>query len=366
MTSARSTSPGGPRTPGPNRRARPTITDVARAAGVAPSTVSHVLNASCEVSPVRRERVLAAVRELGYVPNIIAQTLRRRRSTIVGLCVPTASFGYFIELAEAFEALAARDGYDVMHVFSQQNGETELQRVETLLRFHIGGLLLLPSWRPQETLERLANAHVPTVLLDRPVDDQRFDQVVVDVRSAMRAAVAELAALGHRRFLFVTSNRNLLISKWRIEGLRQGIRDQDGRLALDILERPEDPLALRQALKAAMQAPDSPTAVLASNTLGISQVLDALRSLRLRLPEDVSVLALDEPVWAGAATPSLSVVRRPAREVAETAWGLLLARLRGEEAAPRRAVLQPALLLQGSVGPAPDAAPARAARRRAG
>lgn len=364
MTSARSSSPGDAKAQ--RRRGRATITDVARAAGVAPSTVSHVLNGSCEVSQARRERVLLAVRELGYVPNIIAQTLRRRRSTIVGLCVPTASFGYFIELAEAFEALAARDGYDLMHVFSQQNGETELQRVESLLRFDVGGLLLLPSWRPQDTLERLAAAKVPTVLLDRPVEDARFDQVVVDVRSAMRAAVAELAALGHRRVLFITSNRNLLISKWRIEGLRQGIRDQDAGMTLDVLDRPEEPFALRQALDKAIRSPGRATAVLVTNTFGIAQVLETLRALHLRWPDDVSVLALDEPVWARAATPALSVVRRPAREVAETAWGLLLSRMRGEATSPRRAVLQPTLLLQGSVGQAPASLPARPARRRAG
>lgn len=345
--------PGDGATPGQRRRTRPTITDVARTAGVAPSTVSHVLNGSCEVSEVRRERVMRAVRELGYVPNILAQTLRRRRSTIVGLCVPTASFTYFTELAEAFEALATPHGYEVMHVFSQQDGATELQRVETLLRFDVGGLLLLPSWRSGATLERLAGARVPTVLLDRPVEDPRFDQVVVDVRAAMREAVAELAALGHRRLLFVTANRRLLVSKWRIEGLRQGIRDGGVPMTLDILERPAEDADLRSRLSGAMAGEDRPTAVLASNTLGIAQVTRALRDLGLRCPEDVSLIALDEPGWAEQATPILAVVRRPARALAEAAWRMLLTRMEGGTAAPMQTVLRPELRLGGTVGAAP-------------
>ena len=101
------------------RRSRPTITDVARQAGVSTGTVSHVLNGSRDVSAERRERVMEAVKSLGYVPNLLAQSLRRNRATMVGLCMPHASFGYFVALSEAFESLAAKQGYDILHVFSR-------------------------------------------------------------------------------------------------------------------------------------------------------------------------------------------------------------------------------------------------------
>lgn len=335
------------------RRARPTINDVARHAGVSTGTVSHVLNGSRDVSEERRERVMEAVRALGYVPNLLAQSLRRKRATMVGLCMPHASFGYFVALAEAFEALAARQGYDILHVFSRQDSEIEWHRIQMLLRYDIGGLLLLPSWEPAATLERLALADVPTVILDRPIDDPRFDQVRVDVRAAMRRAVVELAARGHRRVAFVSANPTLLISRHRIEGLRQGIRDAGGGIELAILQRREEEAAFLRQLDEVMRAEDRPTALLATNTQGVTIVMRALGKLGLRCPEDVSLLAVDEPPWAEMSNPTLSVIHPPAQEVAQRAWDLLLARMEGGRQRPRRIAMEPELRLAGSVGPAP-------------
>ncbi|PWS34527.1 hypothetical protein DFH01_23565 [Falsiroseomonas bella] len=336
----------------PRRRPRPTITDVAREAGVSTGTVSHVLNGSRDVSAERRERVMRAVRDLGYVPNLLAQSLRRNRATLIGLCMPHAAFGYFVALSEAFEGLAAEAGYDILHVFSRQDSDTELHRVETLLRFDIGGLLLLPSWEPGATLDRLARAAVPTVILDRPIEDARFDQVRVDVRAAMRRAAAELLARGHRRLAFVSANPRLLISRHRIEGLRQGLAEVP-RASLEIIERSENAATFLEQLATAMRGPKRPTALLATNTQGVEQVVRALAALGLRCPEDVSLIAVDEPPWSEMATPRLSAIRPPASEVACRAWELLLARMQGVRPRVRRLALEPELRVAESLGQAP-------------
>jgi LacI family transcriptional regulator len=334
------------------RRARPTITDVAREAGVSTGTVSHVLNGSRDVSEARRERVMRAVEALGYVPNLLAQSLRRNRATLIGLCMPHAAFGYFVALSEAFEKLAAEQGYDILHVFSRQDSATELHRVETLLRFDIGGLLLLPSWEPAATLDRLARAAVPTVILDRPIEDARFDQVRVDVRAAMRRLALELVARGHRRLLFVSPDPRRLISRHRLEGLRQGLAE-GGRGTLDVLQRAPGEADFVAQLAAALKGPRRPTALLVTNTQSVGQTVEALRGFGLRCPEDVSLVAVDEPPWAEMATPRLAAIRPPAEEVAARAWALLLARLQGGRQKARRVALEPSLRLAESVGPAP-------------
>jgi LacI family transcriptional regulator len=334
------------------RRPRPTITDVAREAGVSTGTVSHVLNGSRDVSLERRDRVIRAVESLGYVPNLLAQSLRRNRATLIGLCVPHAAFGYFVALSEAFEILAAEHGYDILHVFSRQDSETELHRVETLLRFDIGGLLLLPSWEPGPTLERLARAAVPTVILDRPIEDARFDQVRVDVRAAMRRMAAELLARGHRRLAFISPNAGHLISRHRIEGLRQGLSSQP-RATLEVVERPEGEAAFLAQLTALLKGPRRPTALLVTNTQSVSQVVRALGPLGLRCPEDLSLVAVDEPPWSEMATPRLAAIRPPAAEVARRGWDLLLARMQGTRSKSRRIALEPELRLAESVGKAP-------------
>lgn len=340
--------------PGPawRRRVRPTITDVAREAGVSTGTVSHVLNDSRDVSAERRERVIRAVQTLGYVPNLLAQSLRRNRATLIGLCVPHAAFGYFVALSEAFEGLAAEQGYDILHVFSRQDSATELHRVETLLRFDIGGLLLLPSWEPAETLERLARAAVPTVILDRPIEDPRFDHVRVDVRPAMRKLALELAARGHRRLAFISPNPQRLISRHRIAGLREGLAGTP-RAVLEIVQRPAEEAAFIAQLGELMQGARRPTALFVTNTQSVGQVVQALRHFNLRCPEDVSLVAVDEPAWAQMTTPRLAAIRPPAQLVASHAWKLLLGRLQGTRQRARRVALEPELLLAESVGQAP-------------
>jgi LacI family transcriptional regulator len=335
------------------RRARPTITDVARLAGVSTGTVSHVLNGSRDVSIERRDRVMQAIEALGYVPNLLAQNLRRKRARMVGLCMPHAVSGYFVTLSERLEELAAADGYDMLHVFTRYDGSAERQRIETLLRYDIGGVLLLPSWQPEATLDRLAMAEVPTVILDRPADDPRFDQVTVDATSAMRHAAQELVSLGHRRIAFISAMPEILISRRRLLGLRDGIRGAQGDIRLMVVQRPEDPAAFDRVLADLMRGPDRPTALVITSSQGMVQVVKAIRALGLVVPRDASLVSVNQPAWAEVVTPPLAGVRPPAHEIAEQAWSLLLARMQGRSLTPTRIALEPEFCREASIGPAP-------------
>ncbi len=327
--------------------------DVAREAGVSTGTVSHVLNGSRHVTDARRERVLLAIKALGYVPNLLAQNLRRKRARMIGLCMPHATSSYFVALADRVEELAATEGYDVLHVFSRYNGSAELHRVETLLRYGIAGLLLLPGWQPEATLDRLARAEVPTVILDRPIEDGRFDEVSVDVADATRGVASELYALGHRRIAFISALPDLLISRRRISGLEEGLRAARGRGSVSVIRRSEDPAVFRVQLSELMQGPGRPTALVVTSSPGIEQALRAMRELGLRVPDDVSLVAVNQPAWAEVVTPALAGVRPPSEAIAERAWALLHARMQGRQQAPTRIALQPEFRHGGSIGPAP-------------
>jgi LacI family transcriptional regulator len=296
---------------------------------------------------------MQAIEALGYVPNLLAQNLRRKRARMVGLCMPHVVSGYFVTLADRLEDLAAADGYDMLHVFTRYDGSTERQRIETLLRYDIGGLLLLPSWQPEATLDRLALSDVPTVILDRPTDDARFDQVSVDAEGVMRLAAQELVALGHRRIAFVSGMPDILISRRRIAGLRQGIRDAGHDVRLMIVQRPADPAAFDVVLADLMRGPDRPTALLVTHGPAMEQVVKAMRSLGLRVPEDVSLVSVNQPIWAELATPPLAGVRPPVEAIADQAWSLLLARMQGRSLRPTRIALEPEFRRWQSMGPAP-------------
>jgi LacI family transcriptional regulator len=333
--------------------ARPTIGDVAKRAGVSVGTVSHVLNESREVSRERQDRVLAAVEQLGYVPNMLAQSLRRSHSRVIGVCIPDTSFSYFAALAAGVETLAAAEGYEVMHVFSLQDSATELRRVRMLLKYRIGGMLLLPTATPQETLNCLADAAVPTVILDRPIDDRRFDQAMVDLRSATMHAAEHLLALGHRRLLLLTGNQRWLISQRRIEGIRLALRRSGPGGTLRVLDRAPDIEGLLAQLAPVLRGRDAPTAVITTNSLAVAGVLQVLRRLGLRCPQDISLLAADEPRWAGLVDPTLAVIHAPAEEMARQGWALLRARIAGDAGRPKRIALEAELRPGGSIGAAP-------------
>jgi LacI family transcriptional regulator len=338
-----------------------TITDVARLARVAIGTVSNVLNGTVPVGGDRRERVLAAVAQLGYRPNMLAQGLRRRRSPVVGICVPRTSVAYFAALVEAFEEIASDGGYHVMHVLTHDAAELERQRVASLLRYHIGGLVLVPGAEPAATLDLLAQSDTPVVVVDRTASGYGFDEVTFDNRAAMRDAVERLIALGHRRLLFVVRRRKLVVTQQRIQGMRQAVRRSGAEVSAEILECAEEG-ELRTQLALALTAAPRPTAVIVSNSTFAAGAMRAIRALRLRCPEDVSLLAFDEPQWAELVSPALSVVRQPTRDIARMAWELLMRRMRGGAEERQQVELKAQVVLRDSVARPP--LQARSARRR--
>src|SRR5690348_5258804 len=168
------------------------ISDVARRARVSVGTVSHVLTGSANVSAMRRDRVLKAIEALGYVPNFHAQGLRRTLSRVVGMCFPHASTAYLNALSQTLEEIASRDGYGVMQVFSRHDPATELDRIKELIRYRVDGLILMPSTAPKPALDFVYGKGVPLVIVDRPIEDARFDEVMLDNRKAMRELASQL------------------------------------------------------------------------------------------------------------------------------------------------------------------------------
>lgn len=324
----------------------PTILDVARRAGVSIGTVSNVLNGTAKVSEARRARVEAASRELGFRVNGLAQGLRRRRSGIVGLCVPLTASAYFAALAEAFEEIAGGLGLGVMQVLTHGDPVIELERIEALLARRTDGLVLVPSAAPQAALETIARAGAPTVLVDRLVEDERFDQVGIDDAGAMREVTRHLLALGHDRLLFIVRHPELVTTRARIAAFTETTTAAGA--AGELMIRDDHEAAFAEHLGARLRAPAAPTAIVVSNSIIAQWVLAALRRHGLRWPDDVSVLSFDEPVWSKLVEPALSVVRQPVGTIARTACQLLLDRIDEPNAPTRRVVLPVEVVWRGS------------------
>jgi LacI family transcriptional regulator len=333
---------------------RATILDVARRAGVAVGTVSYVLNSNRNVSEARRNRVLAAIDQLNYVPNSLAQGLRRGQSRLVGICLPDTTSAYFAQLMQSLEGIAARNGFEVVHVLSHQDPELEHRRLSALLAHQLAGLLFIPSALSGRSFDLITQAKLPTVILDRATGGAQFDEVTIDNRAAMHEVAERLIALGHRRLLFIVSYPQLITTRQRIEAFRRAATGSDLPVSATVMRRGEDEQQFGRRLADMLQRPDRPTALIASNTLVGLWMMRALQPLGLRCPRDLSLLVFDHPDWADILQPRLSVVEHPTAEMAVVAWDMLQRRMRDSHAPRRQVLVRTELVLSPSVGAPPD------------
>lgn len=309
-----------------------TIADVAAHAGVGAGTVSRVLNDSPRVSESTRARVLAAIEVLDYRPNPLARGLSRGRCQTVGVVVPFFTHASAVERVRGVVAALDASDYDLV-LF---NVESPLHRDEHLAtltsRDRADGLLIMSLPTPAPSLERLARAGVPVVLLDARADG--FPAVVTDDVEGGRLATRHLIDLGHERIAFIGDDPanplGFIAGTSREEGYRQSMAEADMPVPEGyVLHGPHVRTVARGLTEQLLVRPDRPTAVFASSDTQALGVLEAVRGAGLDVPGDVSVVGFDDVEVSGYA--GLTTVRQPLFESGELAARLLLDRLDDDE-----------------------------------
>jgi LacI family transcriptional regulator len=328
---------------------RPTVADVAERAGVSIGTVSNVLTGIVPVKAKTRDRVAKAILDLDYRQNMLAQGLRAKRSPIVGVCVPHTSITYFSSLANAFEEVASNNDFQIMQVLSHQDPDKEYRRVKSLLNYRVGGLILVPSANPERSFEMIQKSGIAVVVVDRaPEGDFPFDRVTFNNRAAMTQIGEGLAQRGHRNILFIVHQRKLNVTQQRVAALEEVSRTFPEKVSVGVMEC-GDQSTLTALLSAEMRKAGAPTALIVSNSRIATWAFRAFRALQVRCPEDMSLVAFDEPEWADIVTPSLSVVRQPTHEMALMAWRFLLNRMSGIVAGQQEIRLEAEVIFRHSV-----------------
>jgi len=344
---------------------RPTIRDVARAAGVSTVTVSRVVNAPALVRAATRERVEGAMAGLGYVPNAAARSMRTNLSHSIGCLVPDLVNFPNAAIAQAAEHHLAAAGYALLLASSDYDPAVERRAIETLVARGVDALMLYVSDETAPGLGALlARLDVPCLVLDRrlPVD---ADRLLSDHATAMHAAVQYLAGLGHRRLALLVPALRIRPVEERIAAFRAAGADgglADGDLAV-VQVAPDEGGRLRAAQEL-LAGDDRPTGVLADGSRQVRAVLAAARAHGLALPEQLSLIGLDAADIATVTTPELTTISRDYAAIGRLAAELLLDRLAAPAAPPRRLLLASEVVLRGSCAPPPG--PASAATRDRG
>lgn len=328
-----------------------TMADVARVAGVSISTVSHVLNETRKVKSETRDQVLEAIRYTGYTQNTIARALATASTTSIGLAISVFSNPYFGELVQGIEAEASDAGYTLLLADTHDEVEQELRIVRTLLARRVDGLILAPSADAvDETLALLGAQNFPVVLIDR-LASADFDQVGTENEDATAQLVAHLVEHGHRRIGMLAGLAGLSTTTERVAGFRRGLAEHslelDPALLVDGGSKPE---LAEVATRRLLAAPDPPTALVVGNNSMTIGAMRALREARLRVPEDVALVAFDDFEWADLFSPRLTTIAQPCFEIGAQAVRLLLSRLADPDLPPRTVRLTPSFIRRESCG----------------
>ena len=307
---------------------RVVIKDVAAAAGVSVTTVSHILNdvEGKRISPDTRQRVLEAAGRLGYAPNGLARGLRLRRSNTIGFVsdhIATTPFAGKIILGA--QAAAAEQGMFLLMLNTGGDHELEQREIEMLLQRQVDGVLYATmSHRVVPVPDGLRR--VPTVLLDAQPDDLSVPSVVPDEVLGGYAAVRELIDHGHRRIGFVTDTEDIPATHGRLEGYRRALAEADipfdqGLVTAETCDTPGGHLAGRRLL----EHHDRPTALFCFNDRMAMGAYRAAAELDLSIPQDLSVVGFDnQELICEGLVPPLTTVELPHYEMGARATALLL------------------------------------------
>lgn len=330
-----------------------TIKDVARLAEVSAGTVSNVLNRPSYVNVSTRERVLAAIRELDFVPHQRARQFRPGRVRTLGLAVANLDNPFFVDVALGAEERCAELGVGVVITNSGYDPVRETHNLDLLVQSRVQGIIIAPVDENSSRLEMLKDRGVPMVFVDRVGDDRDCWSVVVDDFRGGQIGIRHLVAAGHRRIAFLGHPETSPKVRTRLAGARS-VAAEHPEVTLELIEA--DSWSIEAGRIASTRLVDRaadrrPTAVFCANdmlALGLAQQL--LRE-GIGIPDEVAIVGYDDLEWASVSSVPLTTVRQPRQGLGRTAVDMILELLgRPSARIPRsnHVVLQPELVIRDS------------------
>lgn len=326
------------------------LRDVAAHAGVSAATVSRTLNGDGRVDPELQARVHASVKALGYRRNMLARNLRRQRLDAIGVMVSDIENPHFSELVKVIEDEAFRLGYRVLVCGTNESSDKQSMYLRMLADERVAGVIVSPSDPAGPEIGELLDARIPVVSIDREVADPRADTVIADNVNGLAAATQLLIDNGHTAIAYVGGRKGVETGAERLAGYQRAMRAAGLRSrAVTGDFRIEGG---RKAVTALLGSASPPTAIVVANNLMTLGALKAAREARVRIPQQLVLVGVDDPYWAEFMNPPITSLAQPVRLMAHDALSMLLSRLNGDDGPPRRSVHPLKLVVRSSSGTA--------------
>jgi len=334
-----------------------TIIEVAAEAGVSFGTVSRVINNDVHVKAETRERVLSAMRRLGFVANRQARSLAGGRSNTIGVLVPDLGTGYIGEIIRGIDTELSLTGLDLILYTTHRTASKEANYVANLALGMVDGLLLVLPRNPADYIGTLTRRNFPFVLIDHQGTGEDCPAVGATNWQGAYTATEYLIKLGHKRIGFITGSMDLRCAEDRLKGYRSALR------TYHMAEVPEliyegtffqpDGYAGACAL---LDLNDPPTAIFASNDVMAMGVMDAVRHRGFRIPDDISVVGFDNIPQSAMVYPPLTTVLQPLEQMGRVATQMLLGILKKPEKDTSRIELPTEMIVRSSTSSPKDRA----------
>lgn len=348
-----------------------TIKDVALRAGVSVTTVSHVVNDTRHVSAKGRERVEEAIRELGYVPNAMARSLKSNTTSTLGMLIPNSSNPYFAEIVRIVEDRCFGAGYTLVLCNTDDEPRRQSVYLQVLAERRIDGLIVVSTGAGDDDslVTQLHGLRIPTVLVDREIADPACDLVETAHMQGGLLAVRHLLSLGHKRIACIGGPVGVMPSEQRIEGWRMALAEAGAVPNADALlwRGGFTSQGGYEAMHAILRTEHAPSAVFVCNDLMAIGALRAAHESGVHVPDDLSIVGFDDIELSAYTSPPLTTVAQPKERIGALAVDMLLERVGGKRRDARKVVLQPELRVRASTArhasfreaaaPAPASAP---------
>lgn len=326
-----------------------TIREVAKKAGVSPTSVSHVLNNTRFVSENIRERVNSAMHELNYRPNALARSLRRGETHTLGLILPDSSNPFFAEVGHAIESAAFVLGYSVILCNTENDENKEHLYTEVLENKQLDGIIFVGTGENRESISAIIQNGLPLVVVDRDMSNLELDTVTTENHQGGMSATQHLLSLGHQIIGCITGPSNITPSADRVTGYRDALQRAGIPIEESLLVRGDfhAPSGYSAALQLLQRTP-RPTAIFVCNDMMAIGALHAAAQLGLNVPENVAIVGFDDIELASYTTPSLTTVAQPKQEIGQLAVKLIFERMGNPSLPPRHNILSTRLVIRES------------------
>ncbi len=335
---------------------RVSIKDIARQAGVAPSTVSFVINGKAKemrISDRLAERIKALAKKVGYYPNQTAVSLRTGRSKIIGLIVEDISNVFFATLAKTIEDKAYSLGYRIVYCSTENNDDKGNELIKMLLNQQVDGFLITPSKGMDKQIAELVKRHKPVVLMDRTFPDIEVPYVLVDNYGGVKAGIEHLQSKGYSKIAFVTVDLDQIQMHEREKGYRDTLKlhslQHPDKWILKLSYDQSRDSSINRITAFIKKNNDIDAIFFATNYLGIYG-LESIEHLEMNIPADIAVVCFDDHDIFRIFRPGITIIEQPIEEIAKDSIEILINSIEGRHlpAEEYAVVKETSMIVRGS------------------